>query len=67
MGKLTSITGGKGAPPIGQEYKKFSVNYIFDDKNWSFDIYAKDLDEANKRVVNIKRLPIELAEIIEEL
>lgn len=67
MTKITLIDGGKGKKIVEPEYKKFQVMYRFEDRNWMFEIWAKDIDEANRRVSDIKHFPVEVSEIIESI
>jgi len=67
MTNITLINGGKDNKTIEPEYKKFQVMYRFEDRNWCFQIYAKDSNECDKRISDIKHFPVEVSEIIEEI
>jgi hypothetical protein len=65
MSNILNFNGGSNIPP-NTDYKKFSVNYRFEDKNWCFEIWAKTKEEAEKRVSDIKHFPVEVSEVIGE-
>ncbi len=48
-------------------YFKFSANYQYSNKNWSFYLWAKSKKEAEKRVMAIKCFPIEIVQIHDEI
>lgn len=47
-------------------YYKFSIDYAFQNKTWSFEMWAKSEEEANKRLHAIQHLPVEVKQIYAE-
>lgn len=59
--KSCRYNGGDG------EYFKFSVDYGFKNKRWSFELWAKSRKEAELRVHAIKQMPVEIIQILDEV
>lgn len=47
-------------------YYKFSIDYAFNNKAWSFTLWAKSEEEANKRLYAIQHLPVAVHQIYAE-
>lgn len=50
--------------PDGKTYFLFSVNYSYQGRNYTFDIWALSRRDAGKRIDAIKRFPVEVTQTI---
>ena len=58
--------GEKSSNKTEEDYKKFQIIYRFEDRNWSFEIWAKSLKEAHHRINDIKHFPVDVSEIVHQ-